>query len=52
MNPFLQNGGGSGYNYSYRHGETKEEYIRQNFQVSIQHYMVNSQYCSRTGSSR
>jgi len=52
MNPFLQNGGGSGYNYSYRHGETKEEYIRRNFQVSSQHDMVNSQYRSRTGSSR
>jgi hypothetical protein len=52
MNPFLQNGGGSGYNYSYRHGETKEEYIRRNFQVSIQHYMVNSKYYSGTVSSR
>ncbi|XP_069686951.1 major facilitator superfamily domain-containing protein 6 isoform X2 [Periplaneta americana] len=35
-NPFLQNGGGGGgggYNYSYRHGETEEEYIRRNFQM-------------------
>jgi hypothetical protein len=34
-NPFLQNGGGGGgdYNYSYRDAETKEEYIRRNFQV-------------------
>jgi hypothetical protein len=34
-NPFLQNGGGGGgdYNYSYRDAETKEDYIRRNFQV-------------------
>ncbi|PNF24147.1 hypothetical protein B7P43_G00596 [Cryptotermes secundus] len=34
-NPFLQNGGGGGgdYNYSYRQGDTKEEYIRRNFQM-------------------